>query len=1161
MTERGRSSLDRALDGSEVLELARLSPPARVSGLMGPARSLLESVLAASRPGPVLVVVPDERRLPPSISDLSSFLSALGSGRRVLPFPAFALDPYRGLSPHLDVVAARLKALAALLAREDVVVVASAPALLYRTSEPSLLRSAFRSLRPREVVDPLELERFFVLGGYRYEDPVTTPGDFTRRGGIVDVFPPASEWPIRLELLGDEIEEVRTFDPESQRTRETLGEAAIGPASEWPVSEEHLRALGGDEVLTRAGVGFLLPLLPRYQASLFEYLGADGLLLAEEPAAIAHAAEAEWERVLASYGEADELGRSRYAEPAKLLMDLSELETRIEKGAVSLREMGILGDEAHHLSTHVLPSYRGRVSEFLNEVRARLDSAQHVRVFVGSEGMAERCVELFSDAGIAAGRTSADPTGVVHLELGALSQSFAIPSLRLAIFTASDVFTEPPRPAARRGLKLGRFLSDFRDLKVGDYVVHTDHGIGVFVGLSKLEEPRARAQREPLASRAARADGVGPNGTERSGGTELVALEYLGGDKLYVPVDRLDLLEKYSSSEGKHPRVDKLGGTGWERVKSRVKKSMRDMAKELLKLYAQRKSSPGFGFSPDSPWMREFEGLFAFEETPDQRQAIEDVKRDMEAPSPMDRLICGDVGYGKTEVAMRAAFKAVSDGKQVAVLVPTTVLAFQHLRTFEERFAPFPVRIEMLSRFKSRSEQKGILDDLAAGKVDVVIGTHRLLSKDVSFADLGLLVVDEEQRFGVAHKERLKALRHDVDALTLTATPIPRTLHMSLSGIRDLSVIETPPKDRMAIQTHIARLDGKVLSEAIRYELGRGGQVYFVHNRVGSIYSMANYLKRLVPEARIVCGHGQMPEQELESVMLSFIRGEFDILVSTTIIENGLDIPLVNTLIVNRADRYGLSQLYQLRGRVGRSNRRAYAYLLVPEETHLTPLARRRLAAIHEFSELGAGFRIAALDLELRGAGNLLGGEQHGHIDAVGFDLYCRLLDETVLELETGEAAPAALRANLNLRIELRIPEEFIPDMNQRMSIYKRASSARDREALERLQDETRDRYGPLPERLLQFFQYGRLQVLANEIGLSGIERERGKLAFRVGPGAGLSPPNLARLAASIDGAAVAAEGEAVVLRVPLPAGSDAGEVLVTVNEALLRLDRYSKMT
>jgi transcription-repair coupling factor (superfamily II helicase) len=1134
MSDRGRNSLDRALDGSEVLEIARLEPPARVSGLMGPARSLVEAVVASvpgGRRGPVVLLVPDDRRLPPAVSDLTSFLRALGSDRRVLPFPAFALDPYRGLSPHPDVVAVRLEALSALLAREDVVVVATGPAVLYRTAEPSVLKSSIRTLRAGESVDPLELERFFVLGGYRHEDPVTTPGDFTRRGGILDVFPPASSFPIRLELVGDEIEDIRSFDPENQRARETLKEARILPASEWPLSEEHLSALGGDEVLTRPGVGFLLPVLPRFQASLLDYVGEDGLLVAEEPASIARAAEVEWERVLASYGDADELDRSRYAEPAKLLMDLGDLESAIEERAVSLREMGMLGEESRHLSTHILPSYRGRVPEFLNEVRSRLASGQHVRVFASGEGMAERSVELFAEGGIAAGRDAEEAAGVVHLEIGTLSQSFAVPSLALAVFTASDVFAEPPRPSARRSPKLGRFLSDFRDLNVGDYVVHTDHGIGVFVGLSRLEE----------------------------GGSELVALEYAGGDKLYVPVDRLDLLEKYSSSEGKQPRLDKLGGTGWERVKKRVRKSMRDMAQELLKLYAQRKASPGHAFSPDTAWMREFESLFAFEETPDQQQSIDDVKRDMEAPFPMDRLVCGDVGYGKTEVAMRAAFKAVSDGKQVAVLVPTTVLAFQHLATFQERFAPFPVRIDMLTRFRSRAEQKAILADLAAGKVDIIIGTHRLLSKDVAFADLGLLVVDEEQRFGVAHKERLKTFRHGVDALTLTATPIPRTLHMSLSGIRDLSVIETPPKDRMAIQTHIARLDAKILAEAIRHELGRGGQVYFVHNRVGSIYSMANYLSRLVPEARIVVGHGQMREHELERVMLSFIRREFDILVSTTIIENGLDIPLVNTLIVNRADRYGLSQLYQLRGRVGRSNRRAYAYLLVPEEATLTPLARRRLAAIREFSELGAGFRIAALDLELRGAGNLLGGEQHGHIDAVGFDLYCRLLEETVQELETGETV-STLRANLNLRIELRIPEDFIPDMNQRMSIYKRASAARDRETLERLQDETRDRYGPLPERLLQFFEYGRLQVLANDIGLSGIERERGKLAFRLGPQARLTPANLARLSTGIDEASVGAEGDGAVLRVPLPAGSEANEILSAVREVLLRLDRYSKM-
>jgi transcription-repair coupling factor (superfamily II helicase) len=1127
----GRIALERVLESDELGAILASAVPARVSGLMGPARSLVQAALAQRSEGPVLVVVPDERRLAPAASDLTSLLHALGADRPVLPFPAFALDPYRGLSPHPDVVAARLRALAALLDRERAVIVAGAASLLYRTTEPALLERSILTLRPGDRIDSLALERHLVRSGYRHEDPATTEGDFTRRGGILDVFSPGLDAPLRLELLGDEIEQVRSFDPESQRTTRTLEEARILPASEWPVSEEHLEALGGKEVLSRPGLGFLLPRLTSFRASVFDYL-EEGLLIVEEPDAASKAAEAEWERVLESYAEAEERIAASYAEPALLLMDLAELNARFESRALSLRELAITGFDTHHLGSQVLPSYRGRVKDFLAEVRRRLDRGEEVRVFAEGEGMAERCVELFSEAGISAGRGSEDRRGVVHLELGALSQGFAVPALGLALLTASDVFAEPPRPSPRRGLKLGRFVSDFRDLKVGDYVVHTDHGIGIFVGLSKLES---------------------------SPEVELVVLSYLGGDKLYVPVERLDLLEKYSSAEAKRPRLDKLGGTGWERVKKRVRRSMRDMAQELLRLYAARKASSGHAFSADSAWMREFEALFAYEETADQKQAIEEVKRDMESPSPMDRLVCGDVGYGKTEVAMRAAFKAVSDGKQVALLVPTTVLAFQHLSTFQERFAPFPVRIEMLSRFRSRRDQKAVVDDLKAGKIEVVIGTHRLLSKDVSFADLGLLVVDEEQRFGVAHKERLKRLRHGVDCLTLTATPIPRTLHMSLSGIRDLSIIETPPKDRMAIQTHITRLDAKVLAEAIRYELGRGGQVYFVHNRVGSIYSLASYLSRLVPEARITVAHGQMKEQELERVMLSFIRHEFDVLVSTTIIENGLDIPLVNTLVVNRADRFGLSQLYQLRGRVGRSNRRAYAYLLVPEDARLTPLTRRRLAAIREFSELGAGFRVAALDLELRGAGNLLGGEQHGHIEAVGFDLYCRLLDETVRELETGEA-PRAARASLNLRIELRIPEEFIPDINQRMSIYKRSSSARDRETLEGLQEETRDRYGPLPEAVLQFFEYARLQVLSDEMGVFSIERERGKLAFRLGASTLVSLENLVRLAGTLPGASVKPDRDQVVLCVPLPPASEASEVLTAVREVLLRLAHYSKM-
>ncbi len=1120
------------------LSLGAITPPARISGLMGPARSLVQAELLKSREGPALVVVPDERRLTPAVSDLEAFFGALDVARSVLAFPAFALDPYRGLWPHLDVVSARVRALVALARDENVVVVATAAALLYRTVRPELLVRGVRRLAPLDSFYPGELERYLVAFGYRHEDPVTTPGDFARRGGILDIFPPGRSAPVRLEFVGDDLEEIRAFDPQTQRTTETIPDVELQPANEWPAAQddEHVVALGIIDLHGSAGMGSTLPRHDDFQACLFDYLKA-GLLIVDEPVEVLRAAEIEWERVLASYGDAEE-DVSRYAEPSRLLMDLRSLGDVIDERAMALQELGLLGEETRHLSTTILPSHRGRVPELVREIERRATKGERLRLFVASEGMADRCIEILSEAGQTAGRAhrdgNANEEGHIVLEHGHLSQSFSVPELSLTVFTASDLFAEPPRPARRKTAKLRRFLTDFRDLKIGDYVVHTEHGIGVFAGLKQLE-PGA------------------PN--------EFVVLEYVGRDKLYVPVDRLDYLEKYSSAESATPKLDRLGGTGWERVQKRVKKSMRDMAQELLKLYAERRTSPGHSFSPDSAWMSEFEALFEFEETPDQRQAIEDVKRDMERPSPMDRLICGDVGYGKTEVAMRAAFKAITDGKQVAVLVPTTVLAFQHQNTFRERFAPFPVRVEMLSRFRTRREQKQIASDLAAGKVDIVIGTHRLFSKDVQFRDLGLLVVDEEQRFGVTHKEKLKKMRQGVDSLTMTATPIPRTLHMSLSGIRDLSVIETPPKDRMAIQTHITHLDARVLAEAIRYELGRGGQVYYVHNRVSSIYSMANYLNRLVPEARIIVGHGQMKESELESVMLRFIRHEFDVLVSTTIIENGLDIPLVNTLMVNRADRFGLSQLYQLRGRVGRSNRRAYAYLLVPEDAHLTPLARRRLAAIREFSELGAGFRIAALDLELRGAGNILGGQQHGHIDAVGFDLYCRLLDEAVRELSGEDVRTGSGRTSLNLRIELRLPEDFIRDTNQRMSIYKRASSASDRETIERLQEETRDRFGPLPEKVLQFFEYSRLQVLAAELGLAGIDRERGGLLFRLGAKASIDPMSLAQVPEELPGlnTRLRPDNDDPRLSVELQ-GNEPSEILTTIREVLLTLARYSTM-
>ena len=630
---------------------------------------------------------------------------------------------------------------------------------------------------------------------------------------------------------------------------------------------------------------------------------------------------------------------------------------------------GSSGHGAIHIACQPAIEFAGRVPEWVAEIRRGRERGDTIVFLANSPGRAERTIELLADYDIFAApieRAEDVHTASVLVGVGRLSRGFRLPDAALQLWAETDVFEEERKSRERRRQAAARtFLADFRDLKVGDLVVHVDHGIGVFVGLRRIDV------------------GLAPQ--------EFMELRYAGDDKLFVPVERLDLVQRFTGSA--RPTLDKLGGTTWEKAKTRVKKAMRDMAEELLKLYAARKAMPGHAFSPDSHWQQEFEDSFEWDLTLDQKNAITDIKRDMETPTTMDRLLCGDVGYGKTEVAMRGAFKAVMDGKQVAFLAPTTVLAFQHVKTLRTRFAGFPVRIDMVSRFRTKGEQKQSLEDLAAGKVDIIVGTHRLLSKDVKFRDLGLLVVDEEQRFGVAHKERIKQMRKRVDVLTMSATPIPRTLNMSLAGIRDMSIIETPPKDRLSIQTNVVKFDATVIQRAIRTEMERGGQVYVVHNRVESIYSLANLVTRLVPEARLVIGHGQMSEETLEKAMVDFVAHKFDVLLATTIIENGLDISNANTIIINRADRYGLSQLYQLRGRVGRSDRRAYAYLLIPPEDSLSQVAKKRLAAIREFSDLGSGFRVAALDLEIRGAGNLLGGEQSGHIDAVGFDMYMKLLE------------------------------------------------------------------------------------------------------------------------------------------------------------------------
>jgi len=1035
-----------------------LGVPGRgVSGLTPPAKAFFAAAAVARNR--VLVVVPTDADVEQLASDARFFLSALegisdaDAAQAVLPFPSHEIDPYRGLSPHFDIASARARALHALSQGTARLIVASAASLLPRLSSPATLKDIGLTLHPGDEISPTDLGDRLASAGYTRQDPTDEPGEFSVRGGVVDFYPAGARQPIRLEFIGDTIESLRTYDPGTQRSIEAIDQAAIVPLQE---------AAGGRS------------------ATILDYVGElRGSVIVSEPDEIKAAFDKLRGQIEHSYSE--KIRKDEQApEPASLAVSWEDVAPMFER-ATSLETLALgTEDEVRHVATQPAMEFSGRVPDWVGELRSARQAGETVVFVANSAGRAERVIEMLADYQVPAApieRGEDAHAAAVLVAVGHLSKGFRLPDAGLQLWAETDVFDEERHTHEKRRSAAKTFLSDFRDLKVGDLVVHVDNGIGVFVGLKKIS--------------------VGLDTQE------FMELRYAGEDKLFVPVERLDLVQKYTGAS--RPALDKLGGTTWEKAKTRVKKAMRDMAEELLKLYASRKAVPGHAFSADSHWQQEFEDAFEWELTIDQKTSVDDIKRDMEAATPMDRLLCGDVGYGKTEVAMRAAFKAVMDGKQVALLAPTTVLAFQHEKTLKTRFAAFPVRIDMVSRFRSKAEQKATLDDLEAGKVEIIVGTHRLLSKDVKFRDLGLLVVDEEQRFGVAHKEKIKQIKKRVDVLTMTATPIPRTLNMSLAGIRDMSIIETPPKDRLSIQTNVVRFDQEVMRRAIGNEMERGGQIYFVHNRVESIYSMADLLHRLVPGAKIGVGHGQMGEDELEKVMVDFMAHKYDVLLATTIIENGLDIPNANTMIINRADRYGLSQLYQLRGRVGRSDRRAYAYLLVPPEDNLSPVAKKRLAAIREFSDLGSGFRVAALDIEIRGAGNLLGGEQSGQIEAVGFDMYMKLLEQTIKELK-GEEIEDEIRANVNLRVDLRIDETFVPDMNQRLTVYRRMAGVRSEAELQKVIEEVRDRYGPPPASIENLAEYAFIRILSDRIGIESIDREGQLVVLRFRPEAKLDP-------------------------------------------------------
>ncbi len=1042
---------------------------ALVSGLSSAAKALYVASAAAERDEAAVVIVRNDADVEQMTADCRFFLAALEGmddatvEQSVLPLPTLQIDPTGRFNPHLRVASARARALHALATGTARIIVASASALLPRVSPPDRLIKASIDLKTGQDISMSDLVELLVDAGFSREDPVDEHGEFSVRGGILDVYPAGEAQPARIEFVGDTIESIRLYDPASQRSVTTVAHVQVLPLRE--VVDEDATASVDDYLTVRS--------TPR--------------IFVSEPEDVRAEAERFVDLLTGSDADGSGDGGSRAFEARSAVVSWEEVARRLAS-ATSLEELELADDRPDriHIGCQPATQFNGRVLDWVAEIRRLREQGDVVLFLAATAGLSERTVEMLAQYELTAvplERAEATTGAAVLVATGELSRGFRLADAALQVFAESDVFEEEHRAVERRRQVARAFLSDLRDLKPGDFVVHVDHGIGVFVGLKQIA--------------------VGPASDVVQ---EFVELHYAADDKLFVPVERLDLVQRYTGAT--KPPVDRLGGTTWERAKTRVRKAMRDMAEELLKLYGARKTIPGFAFSADSHWQREFEEAFAYELTPDQQTAIADIKQDMETPTPMDRLLCGDVGYGKTEVAMRAAFKAVVDGKQVAVLAPTTVLAFQHAKTLRERFAAFPVRVDMVSRFRSKAEQKKTLTDLAEGRLDLIVGTHRLLSKDVRFRDLGLLVVDEEQRFGVAHKERIKQLRRRIDVLTMSATPIPRTLNMSLVGIRDMSIIETPPKDRLSIQTNVLKFDQQVIARAIRNELGRGGQVYFVHNRVESIFSIGALISRLVPEAKIAVAHGQMDEDGLERAMLEFIDRKHDVLLATTIIENGLDIPNVNTIIINRADRYGLSQLYQLRGRVGRSDRPAYAFLLIPPEDSLTPVARKRLSAIKEFSDLGSGFRVAALDLEIRGAGNLLGGEQSGHIDAIGFEMYMKLLEQTVRELK-GEDIEEDLRATVNLRVDLRIDDDYIPDMNQRLMVYRQAAAARSDRELERLEEELRDRYGALPGSALDLLEFARIRILADRLGLESIDREAQAVVLKFRPQAKLDPARL----------------------------------------------------
>lgn len=1037
-----------------------------VSGLFGSSKAYLLSALAGILDETAMVIVPTQEEGETLFKDMAFFFNLQSIPMdRLAFFPQWEILPYEEISPHIEIISTRIRTLVSLLGEGPKIVIAPITSAMQKVMPKGSLSSSIISIRSSEEIDREELIKRLSNIGYSQVPLVENRGEFAVRGGIIDIYSTLDNGPVRIELLGDIVESIRIFDPSTQRSVSGVKEAVILPARD-----------------TVKGTDFSSLKMAGQMETIFDYLPADYLLISDEPMELEKSGS-EFDREIADrYLSLS--GSSCIPDPSILYLPSERILDLIkEREGIDIYLFPTAHPDNQSMIDYqvTLPGSLGMglkgtaISASIAKI-GQLRENDLVLFVARSKGQGERLLELLGDEGVPATHVShlMPNTGEglpVYITVGDLSSGFIMPGVNISFITEDEIFGKGIRLRRPDRNKKGSFISSLEDLRPHDLIVHNHHGIGRYIGLKRLAV----------------------DGYE----SDFIIIEYAGGDRLYHPIDRLDVIQRYTGIEGHQPAIDRLGGTSWIRIKERVKRRIKEMTGDLLKLYAAREVMDGFSFSKDSYLSGEFDTSFEYEETDDQLRAIEDVKRDMELAKPMDRIVCGDVGYGKTEVAMRAAFKAVVDSNQVAILVPTTLLAEQHYHTFKKRFSPFPVRIEMLSRFRSKKDQMDIVKKVGAGEIDILIGTHRLIQKDVRFYDLGLLIIDEEQRFGVADKERLKHLKKNVDVLTLTATPIPRTLQMSLMGVRDLSIIDTPPQDRLSIRTITSRFDKKIIRDAILRELSRGGQVFFVHNRIGSIGKMASLLSEVVPEARIATVHGQMNERRLEDLMMGFIAKEYDLLLTTTIIESGLDIPSANTIIINRADKFGLSELYQLRGRVGRSGHQAYAYLLLPDNSKgVTDEARKRIEAIVEFSQLGSGFKIAARDLEIRGAGEILGREQSGWLAAIGFELYLKMVEDCVKEFK-GIEMEEEVDPLLNLSVSAYIPEDYMPDSSQRLVIYKRLSSSKEMSELYDLRFEIEDRFGKPPEVLRNIFQVMEVRLLAKALRIRRIDWRGGGISIR----------------------------------------------------------------